>query len=67
MDSSLIFQFDLLNDVEFLTDFRQEVLPLSSYQHLLLDPHMYSDRFNECITHDNAISREVSDECKYYN
>ena len=67
MDNTFVFPFDLLNDVELLTEFRQEILPLSSYQHLLFDPHLHSDRFNEYKTYDNAISREVSDECNYYN
>ena len=64
----MIFPFDLLNDVELLTEFRQEVLlPLSSYQHIFFDPGLHSDRFNECTTPDNTINREVSDECNYYN
>ena len=67
MDSTFLFPFDLLNDVELLTEFRQEVLPLSSYQHLLFDPHLHSDRFNEHISPDNAVNREVSDECNFYN
>ena len=66
MVSTLIFPFDLLNDVELFTEFRQEILLLFSYQHFLFDPLLYNDRFNEYITPDYALIREVSDECNYY-
>ena len=50
-----------------LSQFSQEVLPLSSYQHLVFDPNLHIDRFNEYITPDTVISREVYYECNYYN
>ena len=67
MDSLFLFPFYVLNDAELLTEFCQDVLPLSSYEHLIFNPHLSSDRFNEYMTPEHGTSDGISNECNYYD